>query len=55
MVEASNSGINYYDLDKLFQESVERNFKGDGNTVGSVISGATYSLVWSAFSKWCSQ
>jgi hypothetical protein len=31
-------GISYYDLDLLFQEAVERNFRGDGNTVGSVIS-----------------
>ena len=51
MVEATNTGINYYDLDKLYQEAVERNFKGDGNTVGSVISGATYALVWNAFMK----
>ena len=26
-------------------------FKGDGNTVGSVISGATYALCWGAFTK----
>ena len=51
MVEAKNTGINYFDLDRIYQEAVERNFKGDGNTVGSVISGATYALAWSAFTK----
>lgn len=51
MVEQRNNGINYYDFDRLCQEAVERNFKGDGNTVGSVISGATYALVWSSFTK----
>lgn len=45
------SGIAYYDFDRLSQEAVERNFKGDGNTVGSVISGATYALCWGAFTK----
>jgi len=48
-----NTGINYYDIDRLCQEAVERNFKGEGNTVGSVISGATYALTWSAFTKYC--
>lgn len=46
-----NTGINYYEIDRLCQEAVERNFKGEGNTVGSVISGATYALTWSAFTK----
>jgi len=49
------SGIAYFDFDRLSQEAVDRNFKGDGNTVGSVISGATYALCWGAFTKFCTQ
>jgi hypothetical protein len=45
------NGIAYYDLDTLCSEAVNRNFRGDGNTVGSVISAATYSLVWNAFTR----
>ena len=51
MVEKAQSGISYYDIDSLCQEAVERNFRGEGNTVGNVISQATYALVWSAFTK----
>ena len=51
MVEQRKSASNYYDFDRLCQEAVERNFKGDGNTVGSVISGATYALCWGSFQK----
>ena len=28
-----------------------RNFRGDSNTVGQVISQATYTLCWNAFTK----
>jgi hypothetical protein len=49
----STGGIKYYDLDNLYQEAVERNFRGEGNTVGNVISQATYALVWASFTKWC--
>jgi hypothetical protein len=52
MVEQSQQGFNYYDLNRLYDEAVQRNFKGDGNTVGNVISGATYALVWGAFTKY---
>ena len=55
-------GISYYDLDRLYTESVERyasfiltlslrNFRGESNTIGSVISQATYTLCWNAFTK----
>ena len=30
-----------------------RNFRGDSNTVGAVISQATYALCWNAFAKYC--
>jgi len=53
MVEQSKGGIQYFDLDSLYQVAVERNFRGDGNTVGQVISQASYALVWASFSKWC--
>ena len=44
-----NIGIAYYDLDSLCSEAVHRNFRGEGNTVGSVISAASYALVWNNF------
>jgi hypothetical protein len=50
MVEKVN-GISYFDLDRLFNEAVERNFRGDGNTVNNVISQATYAKAWDAFTK----
>jgi hypothetical protein len=37
-MESKVNGISYYDLDRLFQEAVERNFRGDGNTINNVIS-----------------
>jgi hypothetical protein len=45
------SGIAYYDLESLCSEAVHRNFRGDGNTVGSVISAATFALVWNTFTQ----
>jgi hypothetical protein len=42
-------GIAYYDLDSLCSEAVYRNFRGEGNTVGQVISAASYALVWNTF------
>jgi len=50
-MDRSTRGISYYDLDRLCQEAVKRDFKGDGNTVGNVISQATYALCWAAFTK----
>lgn len=61
------SGLSYYDIDRLYTECVERylhpqalhfltvgyrNFRGEGNTIGSVISQATYALCWNAFAKY---
>ena len=46
-------GNSYYDIETLCNEAVERNFRGDPNSVGNVISQATYDLVWSHFVKWC--
>ena len=43
----------YYDVERLCNEAVERNFRGDPNSVGNVISQATYDLVWHSFVKWC--
>jgi len=48
-----SAGMAYFDLDRLYTECVEKNFRGESNTVGSVISQATYALAWNAFSKWC--
>ena len=49
-----NSGGNtYFDIERLCNEAVDRNFRGDPNSVGSVISQATYDLVWQTFIKWC--
>lgn len=45
------TGINYYDLDRLLNEAVQRNFRGDNNTVSNVISQATYAKAWDAFTK----
>jgi hypothetical protein len=45
------SGIAYYDLDTLCSEAVHRNFRGEGNTVGSVISAASYALTWNTFTR----
>jgi hypothetical protein len=36
----------YFDVPSLCNEAVERNFRGDPNAVGAVISKATYDLVW---------
>lgn len=36
----------YFDVPGLCNEAVERNFRGDPNTVGAVISKATYDVVW---------
>lgn len=46
-----SSGIAYYDIDSLCTEAVNRNFRGEGNTVGSVISAASFALAWSSFTK----
>ena len=46
-----SSGIAYYDLDSLCTEAVNRNFRGDGNTVGNVISAASFALAWSSFTR----
>jgi hypothetical protein len=32
------SGIAYYDLDTLCNEAVNRLYRGEGNTVGNVVS-----------------
>jgi len=53
MNNKQGGGTNYFDVELLCNEAVERNFRGDPNTVGSVISQATYDLVWSTFVKWC--
>jgi hypothetical protein len=38
-MEAKQNGSNsYYDVERLCNEAVERNFRGDPNSVGSVIS-----------------
>lgn len=42
----------YFDVHALCNEAVERNFRGDPNAVGTVISKATYDLVWQTFCKW---
>lgn len=44
-----SSGLSYYDSDRLFTECVERNLRGNQNTIGTVISQATYAVCWSAF------
>lgn len=49
----SGGGNSYFDIELLCNEAVERNFRGDPNTVGNVISQATYDLVWMTFVKWC--
>jgi hypothetical protein len=46
-------GNSYFDIERLCNEAVERNFRGDPNSVGSVISQATYDMVWNTFVKWC--
>lgn len=53
-MDMQNAGGNsYYDVERLCNEAVDRNFRGDPNSVGSVISQATYDLVWHTFVKWC--
>jgi hypothetical protein len=37
-METQAKGIKNYDIDRLFTEAVERNFRGDSRTVGSVVS-----------------
>ena len=37
----------------VFNYRTERNFRGDPNAVPSIISQATYELVWNTFVKWC--
>ena len=49
----SAGGNCYFDIERLCNEAVDRNFRGDPNSVGSVISQATYDLVWQTFVKWC--
>lgn len=49
----AGSGNSYFDIERLCNEAVERNFRGDPNSVGSVISQATYDLVWHTFVQWC--
>ena len=46
-------GNSYFDIELLCNEAVERNFRGDPNAVGSVISQASYDLIWQTFVKWC--
>jgi hypothetical protein len=41
----SGGGNNYFDIETLCNEAVERNFRGDPNSIGSVISQATYDVV----------
>ena len=48
-------GNSYFDIETLCNEAVERNFRGDPNSVGSVISQATYDLVYRTFVKWCAR
>ena len=53
-MDKKNAGANtYFDVERLCNEAVDRNFRGDPNSVGSVISQATYDLVWHTFVKWC--
>jgi hypothetical protein len=50
----SGAGQNsYFDIEHLCNEAVARNFRGDPNAVPSIISQATYELVWNTFVKWC--
>jgi hypothetical protein len=49
----TGGGNSYFDIETLCNEAVERNFRGDPNSVGSVISQATYDVVWHTFVKWC--
>jgi hypothetical protein len=52
-MQKSAGGNCYFDIERLCNEAVDRNFRGDPNSVGSVISQATYDLVWQTFVKWC--
>ena len=45
------SGIAHYDIQRLCTEAVERNFRGQGNTVPQVISQASYDRSWDTFTK----
>ena len=51
MVERTPSGINYFDIDRLCAEAVDRNFKGDGNTIGPMIGDKTYATCWKALTQ----
>ena len=41
----------YYDSEKLFAECVKRNMNAESNTIGVVISQATYTQIWNSFLK----
>ena len=45
-------GNSYYDSEKLFAECVKRNMNAEPNTIGVVVSQATYTLVWNSFVKY---
>ena len=49
----SAGGNCYFDISRLCNEAVDRNFRGETNSVGSVTSQQTYALVWQTFVKWC--
>ncbi len=41
----------YYDSERLFAECVKGNMNSEANTIGVVVSQATYTLVWNSFVK----
>jgi hypothetical protein len=49
----AGSKNNYYDVPSLCNEAYERNFRGDPNSVGNLISPKTYQNCWMHFVKWC--
>ena len=42
-------------LEMLFQEAVERNYRGNANTVVAVISQESCRTVWDTFTQWSQQ
>ena len=46
-------GNSYIDVESLCHETLERNFRGDPNSIGNVISLDTYVECWRQFTNWC--
>jgi len=40
------AGNSYYDLPSLCYYAAERNFRGEPNAIGNVVSHTTYEAVW---------